>query len=142
MPAKTIRLPTIAILTASLLSVTASRAQEAPVIPHEQTFRKTTAAGTEVRLFTYVHFAQDCTPGPLPRFQVHRQPTHGALTMRPEPMTVKVLRTGAGDCAGRTYDGMAVYYTPSAGFHGTDTFDWTETAGPHPYHDTGIVAVK
>ena len=86
--------------------------------------------------------AQATTPGPLPRFEVHRQPAHGVLAMRPEAATVKVLRTGAGNCSGRTYDGMAVYYTPSAGFHGTDTFDWTETAGPRPYHDTGIVLVK
>lgn len=121
---------------------TACWAEGANVIAHEHTFRLTATAGKPARIFTYAHFHRDCSAGPAPHTTFRTSPSHGTVEARREPSTVKTLRVGAADCSGRIYDGLGLYYTPAAGFRGTDQFDWIEDGGEHPYHDTAIVTVR
>ena len=118
--------------------------QSAPphVMPREQTFRRSAAAGTDLRVFTYARWHDDCSPDAVPHVLLRTKPAHGTVTVRPGNSTVANVREGSPDCTGRTYQGISVWYLPSAGFLGVDQFDWDVTDSKATSHDTAIVEVK
>ncbi len=112
------------------------------VMPREQTFRRSAMAGTELRVFTYARWHDDCSPDAVPQVVLRTKPAHGTVTVRPGNSTVANVRAGSPDCTGRTYQGTAVWYLPSPGFVGVDQFDWDVTDSKATSHDTAIVEVK
>lgn len=129
----------VALLAALALPVVA-HAQKST--PQEHTWRRSTTAGQEVRIFTYVQHRSDCTQGPDPAITIHTKPAHGTATVRPGTVTIGPSRFGAVDCSGRSLSGLGIWFVPEAGFSGTDQFDYEVQFTNGVAHDTAMVEVK
>ncbi len=111
-------------------------------VPRDQTVHRSMVAGQELRVFTYASFHRDCRPSPPPVIKLQTPPAHGTVSFRPGSSTVSVLREDSSDCAGKTYDGVAVWYVPAPGFRGIDTFDYQVINETSLSHDTAVVDVR
>jgi hypothetical protein len=90
----------------------------------------TTAAGKPVKLRNHVKLDNSCT-GSQPDISFSQNPAHGTVDIRPDRF---VFGKGyvSGElkaCEGKQVDGVAIWYTPAAGFHGTDQISWTANFG-------------
>jgi hypothetical protein len=106
------RLILCAAILASIGSLTMAEAQTA----NYKTIN--VSAGVEARLG--YHAAGDrktCTILSAPEVSVYLSPEHGALSIR----DVQVTTSRFVGCGIGTFPGKAVYYTPAAGFVGSDT---------------------
>lgn len=108
----------------------------------ERTFRRSTTAGQEVRIFTYVQHRSDCTQGPDPGITILTKPAHGTASVRADTAVIGPSRFGAVDCSGRSLSGLGVWFTPEPGFAGTDQFEYQVQVSNGMAHDTAIVRVK
>lgn len=111
-------------------------------VGREQTLHRTTEAGRQVRVFTYVVMDSACQPRPAPPIVLKTAPTHGTISIQPGMSEVRVIREGGADCYGRIIPGTALFYTPAAAFHGIDQFDYDVLTGQSPRHDTAIIVVR
>jgi len=112
-------------------------------VPRERTLRRTTEAGTELRVYGYTRMGTGCRPGEPPRIVLLHPPAHGTFATRPGPSTIREVREGtSAACAGMTVPGIHVWYTPAPGYHGTDQFDWNVITPAGTFHDTAVVEVK
>ena len=108
----------------------------------QQTFKRRTTAGQEVRIATYIQHRSDCSPSPSPVITVTGNPAHGTTSLRPGSVVAGPSRFGAPDCSGRSLPGMALWFTPEPGFTGSDRVEYTVQFSNGTAHDTGIVDVK
>lgn len=77
-----------------------------------------TSPGKRVLASQFALFASDtCYAGALPEARIAQQPQHGKLEIGQESKQAR-----AGNCGGMLIHYRTVYYTPNAGFRGTDTF--------------------
>ncbi len=90
------------LLIAFTLLVAPVRAANAP----DDTFNRTTAAGSEVRISSYVQFSTNCTSTGDPHIEVKGKPAHGTVTFR--SASIVVARSRSGNCIGYTLPGVAV----------------------------------
>jgi hypothetical protein len=62
-----------------------------------------------------------------PNISFNTKPAHGTVDIKPDRFIMgKGYNTGPTEaCAGQMVDGVALWYTPAAGFHGVDQFSWT-----------------
>jgi hypothetical protein len=111
-------------------------------LSHEHTFQRSVRAGGEVRIFTYARWHRDCSPAEPPSIEILTPPAHGTTSIRPAPLTVDQIREGEADCTGKTYTGTSLRYAPTAGFHGTDRFDWNVYGTSEISHDSVVVEVR
>ena len=128
-----------AILAALLVSAPAA-AQT--TLRADETFHRSAAAGQEMRVFTYGGYHRDCSPLPPPQAVLRTLPAHGSVSIRPAPAAIRMTREGGTPCIGITVPGTVVFYTPAAGFHGADQFDWTVTTVRATAHDAAVVDVQ
>lgn len=124
------------LLIAFALLVAPVRAANAP----DHTIARTTDAGREVRISTYVQFSGQCTSTGDPRIEVKGKPAHGSVTLR--STSIVVTRSSSGDCLGYTLPGLAVWYTPEAGFQGSDRFDYDVYYTKSSVHEAATVEVQ
>jgi hypothetical protein len=125
----------------------ASRAvpAQAQKIPANRTLHKTVRAGAELRVATYTQHTPDCRSGRNPQISVTGQPGHGTLDIRPDTVVMRESRTGTAAslaCIGSTLTGLGVFYTPAAGFSGTDQFDYYIISNDNTAHDMIVVTVQ
>jgi hypothetical protein len=112
-------------------------------VPRERTLRRTTDAGTELRVYGYTRMETGCRPGEPPRIVLLHPPAHGTVATRPGPSTIREVREGtSAACVGMTVPGIHVWYTPAPGYHGTDRFDWNVISRGGTFHDTAVVEVR
>ncbi len=127
------------------LALATTIAVTAPAIaadPEARTLRRSTDAGREVRISTYSQHKSDCTPGRPPQISMGTKPAHGTTAIRPASVEGGKSRFGQIDCTGTVQSGLAIWYAPEAGFHGTDQFDFYVIDRNGTAHDTAIVDVK
>ncbi len=129
-------------LTTVAVAAALSPAWAQRVVPRERTMHVATQAGQELHVFTYASWHRDCSPEAPPQVILHTQPAHGSILLRPGPSTVSVIREGAPDCMGRTYQGVGVWYVPAPGFRGADQFDYSVINPNSSSHDTVVVDVR
>ncbi|QRY33289.1 MULTISPECIES: Ig-like domain-containing protein [unclassified Variovorax] len=129
-----------AAVLAALALCTVAHAQKGT--PREHTWQRSTTAGQEVRIFTYVQQRSDCSQGPDPVVTIRTKPAHGTVSVRPGSVTVGPPRFGAVDCSGRTLSGQGIWFVPEPGFSGTDQFDYEVQFTNGVAHDTAMVEVK
>lgn len=146
---RTARLPTamrvarvLSALLAALALAPMAHAQNPKDTPQERTWRRSTTAGQEVRIFTYVQHRSDCSQGPDPRITIRTPPAHGTATVRPGTITIGPSRFGATDCSGRSLSGLGVWFVPEPGFRGTEQFDYEVQFTNGVAHDTAMVDVR
>jgi len=82
---------------------------------------RTTDAGKPVMVTRHVTLDAGCG-GTIPQIDVSQPPAHGTVDVRPQRFVLTGAFAGRTDCVGREVDGGAVWYTPAAGFHGSDSF--------------------
>ena len=113
----------LALLLASLAGAGAALAEDAPTIV------RTTPAGQPVKLRNHALSAA-CTGEP-PTISFSQKPAHGTVDIRPERFIFgKGYVSGVTkSCEGQPVDGIALWYTPAAGFHGVDQIGWTADFG-------------
>jgi hypothetical protein len=107
----------------------AALAQEAPSI------QRTTPAGQAVKIRNQVKLTQSCA-GSAPTISFSQNPAHGTIEIKPDRYVFgKGKVTGAmRACEGQQVDGVAIWYTPAAGFHGVDKMAWTADFGGNGKH--------
>ena len=131
------------LMLASLaLAATVASCAAPKTMPRDQTFQRSGPAGQELRIFTYAQWHKDCTPADPPRISLRTQPSHGSVSLRPDPTNATQVREGWVDCTGKTYPGIAIWYLPAADFHGVDQFDWDVIGLSTLSHDAVVVQVK
>jgi hypothetical protein len=113
----------LALATALLLAAGAATA-DAPII------MLTTKAGQAVKVRNHVKLGAGCTGG-APEIDFTPAPAHGKIDIRTDRFVLqKGFVSGAlVDCEGRQVDGVAIWYTPDAGFHGVEKLTWTTSYG-------------
>jgi hypothetical protein len=112
-------------------------------VPRERTLRRTTEAGTELRVYGYTRMESGCRPGEPPHIVLLHPPAHGTAATRPGPSTIREVREGtSAACVGMTVPGIHVWYTPAPGYHGTDQFDWNVISPAGTFHDTAVIEVR
>ncbi len=118
----------VALAIALLAGTTAAWAEEAPIA-------KTTAAGQSVKVRNHVKLNAGCA-GTTPNISFNTKPAHGTVDIKPDRFIMgKGYNTGPTEaCAGQMVDGVALWYTPAAGFHGVDQFSWTADFGGNGRH--------
>jgi hypothetical protein len=91
---------------------------------------KATPAGQAVKLRNHVKLTSTCA-GSEPTISFSQKPAHGTVDVRPDRFTFgEGYVSGAlKACEGRQVDGIAIWYTPAAGFHGVDQISWTADFG-------------
>jgi hypothetical protein len=119
-----------------------SVAQTTKVMPREQTLDRSVQAGKELKIFTYARWNKSCEPQDPPGIEILNTPAHGKALLRPGSSTVRYIREGEPDCTGHVIPGLAVWYVPEPGFHGTDKFDYHVFGQSTISHDTVVVQVK
>jgi hypothetical protein len=132
---------TVLSILISFIAVPCSRAQP-HVMPREQTLSRSVDSGQELRVFTYARWSPTCQQRNPPRIEIRTQPEHGRVELRTGPATVSHIREGEADCTGKTFDGLGVWYRPTPGYHGTDTFSWDVIDVRGTSHDTAVVEVR
>ncbi len=76
------------------------------------------------RVFVMAGFNPDCTFKSFPEIQVSIAPAKGQVSFKPGiPTTVKY--SSSGNCVGTRVEGTGIYYTPTPGQTGEDTFTVT-----------------
>jgi hypothetical protein len=80
-----------------------------------------TEMGQPVLVGAFTDLTRGCA-GTAPRMTVARAPAHGQLRMEPGPMRQMVADPRFPGCAGRTVQGIQVWYDPAPGFTGHDQF--------------------
>lgn len=118
----------LVVAIALLAGTTVARAEETAIA-------KTTAAGQPVKVRNHVKIGNGCAGAP-PNISFNTKPAHGSVEIKPDRF---VLGKGYGlgnaeTCAGQQVDGVALWYTPAAGFHGVDQFSWTTDFGGNGRH--------
>ncbi len=90
------------------------------------TILKTTPAGTPVKVRNHVELSSGCV-GSAPNISFSVKPAHGTIDIRPDRFVFgKGYVSGVMKaCEGQQVDGIALWYTPAAGFHGIDQMTWT-----------------
>jgi len=118
----------VALAIALLAGTTAGMAEETPIA-------KTTAAGQPVKLRNHVKLTAGCA-GSSPNITFNTKPAHGTVDIKPDRFIMgKGYNTGSLEaCAGQMVDGIALWYTPAAGYHGTDQISWTANFGGSSRH--------
>jgi hypothetical protein len=124
------------LLTAFALLAAPVLAENAP----DDTFVRTTDAGHEVRISAYVQYSNNCTSAGDPHIEVKGKPAHGSVTVR--SASIVVTRSRSGNCLGYTLPGLEVWYTPEAGFQGSDRFDYDVYYTKNMVHEAATVAVQ
>lgn len=104
-------------------------------------FTRTTEAGTAVLVTHHAALDEGCG-GSIPPIQVTQAPAHGTVDVRPARFVMKGAFAGRTDCNGREVDGAAVWYTPAAGYHGSDGFALSIHHGRKNYADSVRITVK
>jgi hypothetical protein len=108
----------------------------------EVTHRVSTTVGAAVRVAQYVRYNANCGSVGLPFVAILTAPSNGTVDLRGEPMVMTNLpRVGAVDCRGRTFPSVAIWYTPTPTFHGTDRFDYRVYYTEGALHDTALINV-
>jgi hypothetical protein len=97
-----------------------------PAVADAPTILRTTPAGTPVRVRRHVELSSGCV-GSAPTITFSVKPAHGTVDIRPDRFVFgKGYVSGAMKaCEGQQVDGIAIWYTPAAGFHGVDQIAWT-----------------
>ena len=81
-------------------------------------------ANATSRVFVMAGFNPDCTFKSFPEIQVGVAPAKGQVSFKPGiPTTVKY--SSSGNCVGTRVEGTGIYYTPTPGQTGEDTFTVT-----------------
>jgi hypothetical protein len=124
------------LLIAFALLVAPVRAPNAP----DDTFNRTTDAGRAVRISGYVQYSVKCTSTGDPHVEVAAKPAHGTVTIR--SASIVVTRSRSGNCLGYSLPGVEVWYTPEAGFQGSDRFDYDVYYTKGSVHEAAAVEVQ
>jgi len=90
---------------------------------------RTTSAGQPVKIRDH-GLTLGCEGVP-PVITFTQQPAHGSVDIRPSRFVfAKGYVTGTTKtCEGQNVDGIAIWYTPAAGFHGVDQIAWLADFG-------------
>jgi len=81
-----------------------------------------TGAGKEVRVTTRTMLSETGCQGSYRQVDLGQPPTHGSVAIRPGRFVFKTDNPKFVACNGTEMDGTIVFYTPAAGFAGTDNF--------------------
>jgi hypothetical protein len=76
------------------------------------------------RVFVMAGFNPDCTFKSFPEIQVSAAPAKGQVSFKPGIPT-RVQYSPSGNCVGTRVEGTGIYYTPTPGQTGEDTFTVT-----------------
>ena len=76
------------------------------------------------RVFVMAGFNPDCTFKSFPEIQVSAAPAKGQVSFKPGIPT-RVQYSPSGNCVGMRVEGTGIYYTPTPGQTGEDTFTVT-----------------
>jgi hypothetical protein len=120
----------------------ATLAAPASATMFEHTYQRHAAPGHEIRINVYMQHGRDCSPMRNPTIDVDTKPSHGMVSIRDYAGISSAPRIGAIDCTGKPLTGLAVYYTPDAGFTGTDQFDYSVAFSNGGLHDAAVVTVR
>jgi hypothetical protein len=121
----TSRIYALPLLVALLVGTGAALADEPPIV-------KTTPAGQAVKVRDHAPaFSGGGCSGIPPTITFDPKPAHGTVDIRPDKFVFgKGYVSGATKaCEGQMVDGIAIWYTPAAGFKGVDQFGWTADFG-------------
>jgi hypothetical protein len=127
---------------AGLLLIAACPALAQTRVLQHHTFHISGDADKDLRVVAYADFGRDCRAFPPPKVTLRTQPVHGVVAIRPGKSTIKFIRPDAPDCINKEYDGTAIWYTPAAGFHGTETFEVQVAYRDSVSNDTQVIEVR
>jgi hypothetical protein len=98
--------------------------------------------GEKVRIWGYAQPDAQCNSPTVPLILNSTPPQHGALLGRSESFTQTSTRSGI-YCIGHRINGVVVYYTPEAGFHGIDRFEYDVVHNNGSHHrEQVLVSVR
>lgn len=102
----------------------------------------TIPAGQRTKLRNHVKLDKSCD-GSAPDITFSQQPAHGTVEITADSFVFgKGYVAGAlRACEGQTVNGIAIWYTPAPGFHGTDTIAWTASFGSRSGRADNYVAI-
>ncbi|MDQ0472848.1 hypothetical protein [Labrys wisconsinensis] len=90
-----------------------------------ETFHVHAAPGETVEVSNEAAWDKSCQGAGAPTYTFTAKPAHGAISTRPQTKVIKTCEAGHCACLGHEVLGSAIYYTPAAGFRGSDTFSFT-----------------
>jgi hypothetical protein len=106
---------------------------------------RTVPAGQTTRVFVYKAWDRNCVSA-FGVVKVSAKPQHGKLSNHIVDTAIPAAHRfgSSGQCSGQPTKGLAVFYTPGSGFHGTDTFTLDVSWAPSGKQasDTFVVTVQ
>ncbi len=120
----------------------AARPASAQIGETDRMIQRQTTAGQAVRIWPYVKLNHRCQQNGTPQISLLTPPAHGSIEQRSEEVAITTVLPGGNDCRGKSAPGIAVWYTPAAGFKGQERFDYQVTYGSLSRHDTIVVDVR
>lgn len=106
-------------------------------------FQKSTSAGRAVLVRHYGSWDKDCRAKEAPQIEVTEAPSHGTVSTRANTSKITEVRLGGEQCLGHSVAGIAVYYTPQAGFRGIDNLGITAAfVDGKTVNDTATISVR
>ena len=110
---------------------------------HANNFQKSTSSGRAVLVRHYGSWDKDCRAKEVPQIEVTEAPSHGTVSTRANTSKITDVRLGGEQCLGHSVAGVAVLYTPQAGYRGVDNFGMTATfADGKTVNDTATINVR
>ncbi len=103
---------------------------------------RTNSDGLEVRIFSHTTFDAKCEVKRPPKIDILSPPSHGSAYVCPEVVKIDGKSPTGIDCIGHVIHGLAVWYAPDAGFHGSDRFVYRAARGNDIVDITATIIVQ
>jgi hypothetical protein len=116
-------------------------AQDTPHVIRSDASRSV-VSGDEVRIFSHTTFDAKCEVKRPPKIDILSPPSHGSAYVCPEVVKIDGKSPTGIDCIGHVIHGLAVWYAPDAGFHGSDRFVYRAARGNDIVDITATIIVQ